>query len=51
MKINAKISDKDVAEKYSVALFQGVTNFVLHRFTHLSPKEWQMMYDLAKVLS
>jgi len=34
-------------EKPSIA--KGVTNFVLHRFTHLSPKEWQMMYDLAKM--
>ena len=34
-------------EKPSIA--KGVTNFVLHKFTHLSPKEWQMMYDLAKM--
>jgi histone acetyltransferase len=34
-------------EKPSIA--KGVTNFILHRFTHLPPKEWQMMYDLAKM--
>lgn len=34
-------------EKPSIA--KGVTNFVLHKFTHLPPKEWQMMYDLAKM--
>jgi len=34
-------------EKPSIA--KGVTNFVLHRFSNLSPKDWHMMYDLAKV--
>merc|ERR1719187_1558354 len=34
-------------EKPSIA--KGVTNFVLYKFNHLSPKEWQMMYDLAKM--
>jgi histone acetyltransferase len=34
-------------EKPSIA--KGVTNFVLFKFNHLSPKEWQMMYDLAKL--
>ena len=34
-------------EKPSIA--KGVTNFVLFKFNHLSPKEWQMMYDLAKM--
>ena len=28
---------------------QGVTNFVMHKFGHLNPKEWQTMYDLAKM--
>ena len=28
-------------EKPSIA--KGVTNFVLYKFNHLSPKEWQMM--------
>ena len=28
-------------EKPSIA--KGVTNFVLFKFNHLSPKEWQMM--------
>jgi len=34
-------------EKPSIA--KGVTNFVLYKFNHLPPKEWQMMYDLAKM--
>jgi len=34
-------------EKPSIA--KGVTNFVLFKFNHLPPKEWQMMYDLAKM--
>jgi len=34
-------------EKPSIA--KGVTNFVLYKFNHLSAKEWQMMYDLAKM--
>ena len=34
-------------EKPSIA--KGVTNFVLHKFNHLPSKEWQMMYDLAKM--
>ena len=29
-------------EKPSIA--KGVTNFVLYKFNHLSPKEWQMMW-------
>ena len=29
--------------------FQGVTNFVLYKFGHLAQKEWQTMYDLAKM--
>ena len=28
---------------------QGVTNFVLYKFGHLAQKEWQTMYDLAKM--
>eukprot|EP00095_Tigriopus_kingsejongensis_P007446 maker-scaffold403_size186359-snap-gene-0.54 protein:Tk07446 transcript:maker-scaffold403_size186359-snap-gene-0.54-mRNA-1 annotation:"histone acetyltransferase kat2a" len=34
-------------EKPSIA--KGVTNFVLHKFGHLPPKDWQTMYDLAKM--
>jgi len=34
-------------EKPSIA--KGVTNFVLYKFNHLPQKEWQMMYDLAKM--
>lgn len=34
-------------EKPSIA--KGVTNFVLHKFGHLAQKEWQTMYDLAKM--
>ncbi|KAG0428131.1 hypothetical protein HPB47_024871 [Ixodes persulcatus] len=34
-------------EKPSIA--KAVTNFVMHKFGHLSQKEWQTMYDLAKM--
>ena len=34
-------------EKPSIA--KGVTNFVLYKFNHLPPKDWQSMYDLAKL--
>ncbi|KAK3578779.1 hypothetical protein CHS0354_035688 [Potamilus streckersoni] len=34
-------------EKPSIA--KGVTNFVLYKFGHLPQKEWQTMYDLAKM--
>ncbi|XP_014772776.1 histone acetyltransferase KAT2A isoform X1 [Octopus bimaculoides] len=34
-------------EKPSIA--KGVTNFVLYKFGHLAQKEWQTMYDLAKM--
>ena len=34
-------------EKPSIA--KGVTNFVLFKFNHLPPKDWQTMYDLAKM--
>uniref|UniRef100_A0A2R5LNL4 histone acetyltransferase n=1 Tax=Ornithodoros turicata TaxID=34597 RepID=A0A2R5LNL4_9ACAR len=34
-------------EKPSIA--KGVTNFVVFKFGHLSQKEWQTMYDLAKM--
>lgn len=34
-------------EKPSIA--KGVTNFVLYKFGHLNQKEWQTMYDLAKM--
>lgn len=34
-------------EKPSIA--KGVTNFVLFKFGHLVQKEWQTMYDLAKI--
>ena len=34
-------------EKPSIA--KGVTNFVLYKFSHLPPKDWQTMYDLAKM--
>ena len=34
-------------EKPSIA--KGVTNFVLYKFNHLPPKDWQTMYDLAKM--
>ena len=34
-------------EKPSIA--KGVTNFVLYKFNHLPPKDWQNMYDLAKM--
>ena len=30
-------------------IFQGVTNFVLYKFGHLAQREWQTMYDLAKM--
>ena len=30
-------------------LFQGVTNFVLYKFGHLAQRDWQTMYDLAKM--
>ncbi len=28
---------------------QGVTNFVVYKFGNLAQKEWQTMYDLAKM--
>lgn len=34
-------------EKPSIA--KGVTNFVLYKFSHLPAKDWQTMYDLAKM--
>ena len=34
-------------EKPSIA--KGVTNFVLYKFSHLSPKDWHIMYDMAKM--
>ncbi|XP_041363170.1 histone acetyltransferase KAT2A-like [Gigantopelta aegis] len=34
-------------EKPSIA--KGVTNFVMYKFGHLHQKEWQTMYDLAKM--
>lgn len=34
-------------EKPSIA--KGVTNFVLFKFGHLPPRDWQTMYDLAKM--
>jgi histone acetyltransferase len=34
-------------EKPSIA--KGVTNFVLYKFGHLPPRDWQTMYDLAKM--
>lgn len=34
-------------EKPSIA--KGVTNFVLYKFGHLPQKDWQTMYDLAKM--
>lgn len=34
-------------EKPSIA--KAVTNFVLYKFGHLAQKEWQTMYDLAKM--
>lgn len=34
-------------EKPSIA--KGVTNFVLYKFGHLAQREWQTMYDLAKM--
>ena len=34
-------------EKPSIA--KGVTNFVWYKFNHLPPKDWQSMYDLAKM--
>ncbi len=34
-------------EKPSIA--KGVTNFVLYKFSSLPPKDWQTMYDLAKM--
>ena len=33
-------------EQPSIA--KGVVNFVLYKFNHLPPKDWQTMYDLAK---
>ncbi len=30
-------------------MFKGVTNFVVYKFGYLDQKEWQMMYDLAKM--
>jgi len=35
-------------EKPNIA--KAVNNFVLQKFNHLPPSEWQMMYDLAKML-
>ena len=34
---------------YTTFRSQGVTNFVLYKFGHLAQKEWQTMYDLAKM--
>ncbi|KAK3102202.1 hypothetical protein FSP39_009584 [Pinctada imbricata] len=34
-------------EKPSIA--KGVTNFVVYKFGHLAQREWQTMYDLAKM--
>lgn len=34
-------------EKPSIA--KGVTNFVLYKFGHLAQKEWQTMYEVAKM--
>ena len=34
---------------FKICASQGVTNFVLYKFGHLSQKEWQTMYDLAKM--
>ena len=34
-------------ERPSIA--KGVTNFVLFKFSQLPPKDWQTMYDLAKM--
>ncbi|XP_060592593.1 histone acetyltransferase KAT2B-like, partial [Ruditapes philippinarum] len=34
-------------EKPSIA--KGVTNFVLYKFGHLAQRDWQTMYDLAKM--
>ena len=34
-------------EKPSIA--KGITNFVLYKFGHLPQKDWQTMYDLAKM--
>lgn len=31
------------------SIAKGVTNFVLYKFGHLAQKEWQTMYDLAKM--
>jgi histone acetyltransferase len=31
------------------AIAKGITNFVLYKFGHLPQKEWQTMYDLAKM--
>lgn len=28
---------------------QGITNFVLYKFGHLAQKEWQTMYEVAKM--
>ena len=35
--------------KLYICIFQGVTNFVLYKFGHLAQREWQTMYDLAKM--
>jgi histone acetyltransferase len=31
------------------AIAKGITNFVLYKFGHLPQKDWQTMYDLAKM--
>lgn len=34
---------------FETFLEQAVINFVMYKFGHLSQKEWQTMYDLAKM--
>jgi histone acetyltransferase len=34
---------------YQTVSLKGVTNFVLYKFGHLAQREWQTMYDLAKM--
>ncbi|XP_071812031.1 histone acetyltransferase KAT2A-like isoform X2 [Apostichopus japonicus] len=31
------------------SISKGITNFVFHKFGHLAQKDWQTMYDLAKM--
>jgi histone acetyltransferase len=38
-----------MGHEYLYYLMKGVTNFVIYKFGHLVPAEWQTMCDLAKM--